>query len=55
MIKGIGAENFICKCEICGSEKVSVAPSMVYKNNEFYGVRIAVKCLECKNEFAEVF
>ena len=55
MIKGIRADNFICKCEKCESVNIIITPSTIFKNCEYYGTKITIKCLDCDNKFSEVY
>lgn len=55
MINGLRANEFTCKCEKCESTKISIMPSMISKGGEYYGTKITIKCLDCGNEFSEVY
>ena len=55
MINGLRVDNFTCKCENCNSEKTSIMVGHVFRSGEFYGAKITVKCLDCGNEFSEIY
>jgi hypothetical protein len=49
---GFNIEDFYCICKICKSENINVSLNRVYKDSgQCGGIRLIIKCIDCKNTF----